>query len=29
MDLYIEVAKQKYQANVEVAPLKDNQARLS
>jgi glycine cleavage system aminomethyltransferase T len=29
MNLYVEVAKQKYQANVEVAPLKDNQARLS
>ena len=26
--LYIEVAKQKYQANVEVAPLKDKQARF-
>ena len=29
MNLYIEVAKQKYQANVELAPLKNKQARLS
>ena len=27
MDLYIEVAKQKYQALVEITPLKDKQAR--
>ena len=27
MDLYIEVAKQKYQAKVELSPLKDKQAR--
>ena len=29
MDLYIEVAKKKYPAVVEINPLKDNQARLS
>ena len=28
MDLYIEVAKQKHQANVEVAPLKNKQVRF-
>ena len=28
MDLYIEVAKQKYQAIVEITPLKDKQARF-
>ena len=28
MDLYIEVAKQKYKANVELFPLKDKQARF-
>ena len=28
MDLYIEVAKKKYQAVVEIIPLKNNQARL-
>ena len=28
MELYIEVAKQKYQAIVEVNPLKDKQARF-
>tara|TARA_B110000238_G_scaffold140424_1_gene151526 strand:- start:502 stop:924 length:423 start_codon:yes stop_codon:yes gene_type:complete len=28
MELYIEVAKQKYQAKVEVNPLKDKQARF-
>jgi glycine cleavage system aminomethyltransferase T len=28
MDLYIEVAKQKYQAVVEITPLKDKQARF-
>ena len=27
MDLYIEVAKQKYLAKVEITPLKDKQAR--
>jgi glycine cleavage system aminomethyltransferase T len=29
MNLYIEVAKQKYPANIEFRPLKDKQARLS
>jgi len=28
MDLYIEVAKQKYPVKVEVNPLKDKQARF-
>jgi len=28
MDLYIEVAKQKFPALVEIAPLKDKHARL-
>ena len=28
MDLYIEVAKQKYQAILEITPLKDKQARF-
>jgi len=28
MDLYIEVAKKKYQALVEINPLKDKQARF-
>ena len=28
-DLYIEVAKQKYPANIELRPLKDKKARLS
>ena len=28
MNLYIEVAKKKYLANVEVAPLKNKKARL-
>ena len=29
MDLYIEVAKQKYVAQVEITPLKNKKARLS
>ena len=28
MKLYIEVAKKKYQANVEIVPLKDKEARF-
>ena len=28
-DLYVEVAKQKYPANIELRPLKDKKARLS
>jgi len=28
MELYIEVAKQKYLAKVEIVPLKDKQARF-
>jgi len=28
MDLYIEVAKHKYPARVEITPLKDKQARF-
>ena len=28
-DIYIEIAKQKYQANIELKPLKDKKIRLS